>query len=227
MRTLHSSISKKAIMAVSGLLLLGFVLGHLLGNLTLFLGPEAINAYAVKLRSLGPGLWVVRFILLSILSAHIITAILITRENRAARPVAYAKFKPMETTYAARTMMLSGIIIFAYVVYHLMHFTFRVTNPDISHMTDSHGYHDVYSMVVLSFQQLPISAVYIAAMAILCMHLSHGISSMFQSLGFNDDRFLPMTKKISYTVSILIFIGYTSIPVSCLLGLVKPLGGGH
>lgn len=223
-QSLRSSIGKKAVMAISGLLFLGFVIGHLLGNLTIFMGPEAINHYAQKLRSLGPGLWIIRAGLLGIIAAHIVSSILLTIENRKARPIAYVRKKTLGTTFAARTMMLSGLLLLAFIVFHLMHYTFRITHPEISHLTDAQGLHDVYAMVVLSFQQLQISAVYLVAMFLLALHLSHGISSVPQTLGLNDDRLIPVYKSIGYAVSALIFIGYSMIPVAVLLGWVQTTG---
>jgi succinate dehydrogenase / fumarate reductase cytochrome b subunit len=223
-QSLRSSIGKKAVMAISGLLFLGFVLGHLLGNLLIFMGPEGLNAYAKKLRSLGPGLWIIRAGLLGVVAAHIVSSVLLTIENRKARPIAYVRKKTLGTTLAARTMMLSGLLLLAFIVFHLMHFTFRITHPEISYLTDAQGHHDVYSMVVLSFQQLQISAVYLVAMFLLALHLSHGISSVPQTLGLNNDKLIPVYKGIGYVISALIFMGYSSIPVAILMGWVKTTG---
>ena len=218
---LRSSIGKKAVMAVTGLMLLGFVVGHLLGNLSIFLGPNGINEYAVHLKSLGPLLWVARIILLAAVGLHIVSAIALVQENRKARPVPYAKQTPIQTTYAARTMVISGFIILAFIIYHLLHFTFRVTHPDISALHDSHGRHDVYTMVVRSFQQPLVAGFYILAQLLLASHLSHGISSLFQSLGLRDERFVKCLKKAGCAIALLIFTGYCSIPVCSLLGILK------
>lgn len=221
----RSSVGKKAVMAVTGLLLLGFVIGHLAGNLLIFAGPDAFNAYAYKLKSLGPLLWVARISLLVIVLAHIVSSVMLTLENREARPVGYFRTTHVESTYASRTMMISGILIFAYIVYHLLHFTVRITNPDISYLITDSGHHDVYSMVVLSFSQWPISGVYLIAMFLLCSHLSHGISSAFQSLGLNDERTIPVSKWIGLVIAAAIFIGYVSIPLAVLLDYVTVPGG--
>ncbi len=223
-QSIRSSLGKKAVMAISGLLFLGFVIGHLLGNLTIFMGPLAINHYAQKLRNLGPGLWIVRAGLLGVVVAHIVSSVLLILENRKARPIAYVRKKTLGTTLAARTMMLSGLLLLAFIVFHLMHYTFRITHPEVSHLIDAEGHHDVYSMVVLSFQQLQISAVYLVAMLLLAMHLSHGISSVPQTLGLNNDRLIPVYKGIGYVVSVLIFIGYSIIPVAVVLGWVQTTG---
>lgn len=223
---LNSSVGKKIIMAGSGLALVGFVVAHLLGNLQIFIGPDALNGYAKKLMGLGPLLWVMRGGLLAIVTAHIVTAIMLTRENRAARPVAYAYAKNIQTTYAARTMPMSGLIILAFIIYHLLHFTFKVTNPDISHAHDHLGRHDVYSMVVLSFQNIFIVLAYVIAQVLLCMHLSHGLASMVQTLGLANECIRKKLELGARATAVLIFAGYISIPVACFLGLVKVAAGG-
>lgn len=208
-------------MAVTGLILLGFVVGHLAGNLLVFAGPDALNAYAKKLRDWAPLLWVVRSLLLASVVLHVWVSLLLTIENRAARPIDYEVKKTIRTSVAARTMMISGLVILAFAIYHLLHFTFRVTNPEVSHLTDSVGRHDVYSMVVLSFQNVYISAAYCISMAFLCLHLAHGASSWLQTLGWNDERLEPIFLRVGQAVSFLIWIGYVSIPLSILCGLVK------
>ncbi len=221
---LRSSIGKKAVMGLTGLLLVGFVILHLSGNLLIYLGPEALNAYAKKLRDLGPLLWLVRLVLLTAVVVHIWLSIVLTRENRAARPIGYAMQRSARTTYAARTMMLSGLLLFAFIVYHLLHFTFRVTHPQLLHLTDALGRDDVYAMVVLSFQDPVLVAGYVIAMALLCMHLSHGIASFVQSLGLNDERFLPVLERISRLTAAALFVGYSSIPLAVWLGIVAMRG---
>ncbi len=219
-----TSITKKAVMAVTGLLLLGFVIAHLLGNLCVFGGPDLLNSYAYHLEGLGPLLWAARLGLLILVLLHITTAVQLVLENRKARPVPYQRYKPVETTYAARTMAASGVIVLAFIVYHLLHFTFRVTHPDISHGLDPHGHRDVYRMVVLSFGDPRVAGGYVFAMALLCLHLSHGFKSLFQSMGWNSIRLEPKLAGISRLLALLIFIGYSSIPLAVLLGFVKPAG---
>ena len=220
-----TSISKKAVMAVTGLLLILFVIGHLLGNLCIFGGPDLLNSYAYHLESLGPLLWAVRVTLLLIVSLHILTAVQLTLENRKARPVPYQHLKPIVTTYAARTMALSGFIVLFYLIFHLLHFTFRVTHPSISHGIDAQGHRDVYSLMVLSFRDPLLSLFYVFAMALLSMHLSHGFKSLFQSLGLNNEKLNHKLERLSVIIAVLIFAGYSSIPLAVLFGLVKPAGG--
>ena len=221
LRLLQSSVGKKFVMAVTGLLLLGFVIGHLAGNLLIYRGPDAINAYALKLRHLGPLLWIVRAGLLATVTVHVWLAILLTRENRAARPIPYAVSRSAETTVAARTMMVSGLLLTAFIVYHLLHFTFRVTHPAISHHVDVLGRHDVFTMVVFSFQDPLLVVFYIVAMGLLCAHLHHGVASWMQSLGLNNERLLPVIDRLGRLTAWLIFLGYSSIPLAILTGFIK------
>lgn len=208
-------------MAVTGIILIGFVTGHLIGNLLIFLGPDWINNYSAHLVGLGPLLWLIRVFLLAMVGLHIISAIQLTIENRKARPKNYQFRKTIQTTYAARTMAFSGLIVLAFIIYHLLQFTFRVTDPAVAHLTDALGRHDVYSMVVRSFQNIYVSAAYIVALALLCFHLNHGIGSLFQSLGLNNERTLKGLSWGGKIYSFLLFIGYASIPATVLLGLVK------
>lgn len=220
---LRSSIGKKAIMGATGLILLGFVAMHLTGNLLIFAGPDALNAYAAKLRHLGPLLWVARGGLLLAVGVHIWLGIVLARENRAARPVGYAVSRSARTSAPAKTMAISGLLIAAFIVYHLLHFTFRVTHPALSHLSDAQGRHDVFSLVVGSFQDPRLVAAYVAAMGLLCAHLSHGAASWLQSLGLNNDRLLPVVEPIGRAAAWLIFLGYSAIPLAIFFGLIKPL----
>lgn len=216
-------------MAATGLMLVGFVIMHLLGNLQIFLGPAALNAYAVKLRHLGPLLWVARGVLLIALLIHVRTSTLLSVENRRARnsPAGgrgggrYAVFQPGVTGLAARSMLLTGVLLFSYVVYHLLHFTFHIAHPELSRAVDALGRHDVYRMVVMSFRDPRISGAYIAAMAALCLHLAHGFGSAFQTLGLTDERTIPVAAAASRLLAGLIFLGYASIPAAVLFGWIK------
>ncbi len=218
---LRSSVGRKAVVAVTGLALSGFILGHLAGNLLIFLGPDALNAYAKKLKDAGVWLWAARAVLLGCLAAHIVTSISLARENRAARPVGYATKDHAEATWAGRTMMLSGIALTAFLLFHLLHFTFRITHPAISHLTDALGRHDVYTMVVMSFQQPLLSAAYVLAMALICAHLSHGLGSWVQSLGLATARTIPLAALAGRLLALAIFLGYAAIPVGVLLRWVR------
>ena len=209
----QSLVGKKVVMAVTGAILFVFLIGHLLGNLQIFLGPKQLNAYANFLKSTGELLWMVRAVLLAALLFHILSAWQITLANWRARPVSYVLRKDVETGYAARTMIYSGPLIFLYVIYHLLMFTFLTTGPGYS-------YTDVYRNVVLAFQVPLISGVYVAAMLCLGMHLFHGLWSMLQSLGINHPKWNRLRQVLARGVAVVIAAGYISIPVAILAGVV-------
>ena len=221
MNFLTTSTGKKYLMALSGLVLVFFVIGHLLGNLQVFLGPEAINRYAVFLRSTGELLWAARIGLLAMVVIHIWTAVSLTLENRAARPIPYTYKRYVKASYASRTMAISGFILLAFIVYHLMHYTFMVVHPEYQNLRDPLGRHDVYSMIVLGFTQPAIALWYVIGVFLLGMHLSHGVSSMFQSLGLNNDALRARLSRAGQVLGWLIFIGYASMPIAVQLGILK------
>ena len=223
---LSSSVGKKYVMAVTGLVLFGFVIGHMLGNLQIFLGRDALNEYAHFLQEATELLWLARIVLLVSFVTHIVTAVLLAKDNRAARPVRYRHENTVQASYSSRTMMMSGLIVLAFVVYHLLHFTYAAVHPQYFYILDPEGRHDVYSMVVLSFRDFPIAAAYILAMLPLCMHISHGFQSLFQSLGLNHPRYTPALRRASQFIGLLVLAGNTSIPVACLLGWL-PVPGAH
>jgi len=201
-------------MAVSGVILFLFVLGHLVGNLQIYEGPEKLNNYAHFLRSMPALLWGVRITLIVMVLLHIWSSIQLAVLKFNARPTGYIKKKATRPSYAARTMYWSGPIILAFVIYHLLDFTFGTVNP---HFQEG----NVYANVIASFKLAPVSAFYIIAMLLLCMHLYHGLWSMFQSLGFSHPRYTPVLKRSAAVVAILIAAGNISIPVSVLAGLVR------
>ncbi|MBX7059444.1 MAG: succinate dehydrogenase cytochrome b subunit [Leptospirales bacterium] len=216
-----SSIGKKAVMAITGGGLVLFLTGHLAGNLLVFAGPDAINEYGHKLRSLPALLWTVRLGLLAFFLSHVMLGISLTLANRRARGSSYAYNNTVQASIASRTMIYSGLVILFYVIYHLLHFTMGVAHSEYSGAHDQMGRADIYRMVVLSFQQWPIAACYVVAMFFLALHLSHGIPSLFQSLGWNSPRFDRIYKRVGLILSIVYFVGYTSIPASVWLGIVK------
>ena len=211
------------IVAVTGLVLIVFVIGHLLGNLQIFLGPDWVNSYAEHLRALGPLLWAIRIFLLLAVFLHIFYTISLAIENRRARPVHYKRKDYVKATVASRYMVMSGLIVLAFILYHLAHFTVRVTDPRFLLLkADPLNRYDVYSMMVYGFQNIFVSAFYVLGMFLLALHLSHGTSSFFQSLGLNDERLTPRLATTGRILAWLIFVGYTSIPIAVLLHLVKP-----
>jgi succinate dehydrogenase / fumarate reductase cytochrome b subunit len=216
-------VGKKFVVAITGIILLLFVIGHLLGNLQIFLGPDWINSYAQHLRDLGIFLWVIRGFLIFSVVLHIYFTILLAIENRRARPQHYVERDYVKATIASRWMVLSGLMILAFLIYHLAHFTVRVTDPRFALLkADPLNRYDVYSMMVYGFQNYYVSGFYILGMWLLALHLSHGSSSLFQSLGLNNQTLEPRLSRGGRILAWLIFIGYTSIPVAVLLGLVKP-----
>lgn len=213
-------------MAVSGLALFLFVIGHLLGNLQIFLGPDAINRYGHFLLTTPEILWPARAGLLLLAGLHIWSAIKVSAENKAARPVAYAETRLVAASYASRTMLMSGLIVTAFIIYHLLHFTaqtqaLNLTGRDFTVFQDAQGRHDVFTMMVTGFQQPFVSGFYIFAMALLCLHLSHGIGAMFQSLGLKNKVWGPVIDRCGSVAAWLIFLGYISIPLAVLLGYGK------
>lgn len=224
---LGSSIGRKYIMATTGFLLFGFLIGHMSGNLLMFLGQDAINAYAVGLKSLlsGAGIWIARGGLLVLFIVHLGCAISLTIENRRARPVGYKYNATVDASKASRTMIYTGLIILAFLIYHILHFTVGVTHPDHFNVKDYLGRHDVYTMVILSFSELPVTASYIIAMVVLMLHLNHGLESMLQSLGIYSPENAPLAKKIAVTISVLLFLGQISVPVAIQFGLIQLPGG--
>ena len=213
-------------MAVTGFLLFLFVIAHLAGNLQIFLGPEAINRYGHFLQSNPELLWPARIILLLMLVLHIWTAVNLSLENKAARPIGYGEYNPVASSYASRTMLMSGIIISVFVVYHILHFTVQAqyvnfTGQNFVDFTDPAKRHDIFKMMVVGFGNPWVSGFYIVGMALLCLHLSHGVSSMFQSLGWKNQVYGPCLDKLARVVAVLIFVGYSSIPVAILLGYGK------
>ena len=219
----RSSIGKKIIVAITGVVLILFVIGHLLGNLQIFLGPDWINSYAQHLQDLGPFLWIIRaFLLLNVL-LHIVYTISLVIENRRARPSQYKKKENVKASFASRYMAMSGLVVLAFILYHLAHFTVRVVDPRFQQLKpDELNRYDVYSMMVFGFQNIYVSAFYVLAMFLLALHLSHGSSSFFQTLGLNDKKLASRLVTGGRIFAWLIFIGYISIPMSVLLHLVEP-----
>ncbi len=211
------------IVAVTGVILILFVIGHLLGNLQIFLGPEWINAYSQHLRDLGPLLWLIRVFLLTTVILHIYFTILLAIENRRAHPEPYIDRHYVKASWASRHMVVSGLVVLAFIIFHLLHFTGRKFNPQFPLLKlDPLNRYDVYSMMVYGFQNVYVSSFYIVGLFLLTLHLTHGSSSFFQSLGLNNQRLTPRLAIGGRILAWLLFIGYTSIPIAVLLGFIKP-----
>jgi len=225
-RVWNSSLGKKYIMAITGCALFVFVIGHLIGNLQIFLGPDVLNHYGHFLQTNWEIKWPARIALLAMVILHIVSATRLTAENRAARGPGYAAYKPVGSSYASRTMMMSGLIIAAFVIYHLLHYTVTLpqvnfTGQDFGAFRDPQGRHDIYKMMVVGFSNGWVSLFYIIAMALLCLHLSHGASSMFQSMGWKKGYYQPLLDNGARLIAILIFAGYALIPIAVMLGYGK------
>lgn len=237
-------------MALTGLVLVLFVLGHMLGNLQIFLGADVINAYAYKLHHVLPtaALWGIRLFLLACIGVHIWAAITLTLDNKKARPQSYADDKMVQASYASRTMRMSGIILFAFIIFHIAHFTARnvpgmayeepgVLEPTMVPLV-KHGEavlkngHEVMTfnvndMMIAGFQVWWVSLFYIVATGLLCLHLAHGVSSMFQSVGLRNKLWRKRLDKIALIYGLVVFLGFAVIPAAVMGGMLKmdPSGG--
>jgi succinate dehydrogenase / fumarate reductase, cytochrome b subunit len=222
-RLLSSTIGLKFAMALSGMLLVGFVIAHLIGNLQIFLGPEPLNRYAEFLKSIPELLWIARAVLLAALVVHVLSALKLKFTNMSARPEGYAYTDTVQASLASRTMLLTGVIILIYIFGHLAHFTLGLILPEFFKLAKEQ--HDVYAMVVRGFQNRAVSAAYIAAMIAAGFHLNHGIASMFQTLGLNHPQYTPIINRVGPALGVLIALGYISIPVAALTGLISTSAG--
>jgi succinate dehydrogenase / fumarate reductase cytochrome b subunit len=233
--TPRSSLGSKFLMALTGLGLTIFVIAHMLGNFQVFTGRDALNSYAAALKHMPGLLWTARIGLLMIFVLHIVYGVKLWLANRAARPVMYHFKKYREASLASRTMLWTGIVTLAFVAFHLAHYTFgivekaEVRDPsgnvvyqaylDLKDPQDPKR-QDVYAMTVYGFRHPLISTLYIAAMALLAFHLSHGFQSLFQSLGLNHPRWMPLLKGASLVVALIVFVGNSSMPLAVLFRLV-------
>ena len=221
LRLFTSSLGKKFLMAITGAGLFLFVIGHLLGNLQVFLGPEAINRYGHFLQTTPEILWPARIGLLAFVGIHIWTSISLTLENRAARAARYEVKEVVDATLASRTMIWSGLIIVAFVAFHLAHYTLMVVHPEFRDLRDANGWHDIYRMMVIGFSNYWVSGFYVLSIGLLCIHLSHGGSAMFQSLGLKNAAYEAVIDRLAKVAAVVIFLGYISIPLAILMGGVK------
>lgn len=221
-RFYEAPIGKKAVMAATGLILFAYVVAHLLGNLQVFSSnPDQINKYAAFLHNPANAvpLWVARAVLLACVGLHILAAIQLWLQNRAARPVGYYKKADVPTSYAARTMIWSGVIIAAFVTFHILHLTVGAI-PGLPVRDIAPNEPNVRANLIYGFQNPWVSGFYILAIVLLCTHLYHGIWSMFQSVGINHPKYTPGLKRAAAIIAILLAAGYISIPVSVMAGVL-------
>lgn len=215
---LRSSIGAKHAMAVSGLLLFLFALVHMLGHLQMFGGQDMYNTYAHFLQNLWEVKWPIRAGLLGLLVLHIVLAMSVVARNRRARPVGYAKFVPVVSSAAGRTMMWTGLAVFAFLAFHILHFTVGTVQPETFHTLDPKLRYDAYSMFVHGFQQPAIFGIYGAGMLLLAMHLGHGAASWLQSLGLRHPKY--PADRLGGPFAVLLFVGYMLPPTAVLLGVI-------
>ena len=213
---ISTTVGKKVVMAVTGLILFGFVIVHMLGNLQVYMGAEAINAYGVTLHTLlhGAGIWLFRVVLLGAVLLHIWAMAGLTLANRRAREVGYREWRARESTYASRTMRWSGVFLLAFIIFHLLHFTSGDFHPDFIPG-------DVYHNVITGFHVVPVAILYILATLVLGLHLFHGAWSMLQTLGLNHPRYNRLRNVVCVGLAALVVIGNLSFPVAVLTGLLR------
>ncbi len=213
---LRSTIGRKVAMAGTGAILVGFVLAHMIGNLQVFLGPEALDDYGVFLRQVlhGAGIWIARATLLVAAVVHVWAAWSLTRESRRARPVGYKRLEPDESTLASRTMRWGGVTLLLFIVYHLLHFTFGTVHPAFVEGA-------VYHNVITGLASVPVSAFYILANVALGMHLYHGVWSSCRTLGVSHPRHTRLAKAAGAALALVVTAGNISIPLAVLAGIVR------
>jgi succinate dehydrogenase / fumarate reductase cytochrome b subunit len=209
----ETSLGKKIVMALTGIILFIYVVGHMLGNLQIYLGPEQINSYAEFLHSKPTMLWIARTVLLAAVLVHFVAAVQLWLRNRSSRPVRYRFFNPPAVDYAARTMVWTGPIIALFVIYHVLHFTTGTVHPGFEELKPFHN-------VVVGFSNPWVAAFYVLANLLLAVHLYHGVWSLFQSLGWDHPRFGPWRRSFAVAVAAIIGAGNVSIPLAVLTGVV-------
>ena len=220
MQILKSIVGRKILMAISGQGMVLFAIVHMLGNSSIFAGPNGINAYAEHLHSLGPLVWIFRLVMLTFLVVHVFYGVQLTLENQAANPDNYAVKNKLKANFFSETMIWTGLVILAFLVYHLLQFTIRVT-PDVVLGIDAAGRFDVFTMMVTSFRHGLIAVIYVFAMFALFSHLFHGVQSFFQTMGWNTDRTQGGINKLGKTVAFVLLAGYVAIPVSIIAGILN------
>ena len=210
----QKSLLKKLLMAVTGLVMLLFVIAHTLGNASLFFGAGYINSYAEHIHSMGWLIWLERAVMILVALTHVFLGIMLSIENYTSRSSGYAVRRYLRSTFSARTMIYTGGIILVFVIYHLLHFTLNTFNPEFAEVLDAKGRHDVHYMIQSSFESLIYTVPYVLALLALLLHLWHGISSFLQTLGLNKDTVLSLVETGGRSLAFLIFLGMISIPLS-------------
>jgi succinate dehydrogenase / fumarate reductase, cytochrome b subunit len=208
-----TTVGKKILMAVTGIILVLYVLAHMLGNLQIYISAERIDAYARFLHSMPPVLWFARAVLLFCVLVHIVAAVQLWLRNRASRPVKYRVFRPPEVDLAARTMVWSGPILLLFIVYHLLHLTTGDAHPDYVELAPFHN-------VVIGFAVWWAAAIYIVANLLLAFHLYHGVWSLFQTLGWDHPKWGPCRRYLAAAIAVVVGTANISIPLAVLAGIL-------
>jgi succinate dehydrogenase / fumarate reductase cytochrome b subunit len=222
----QSQVGKKVVMAVTGLIGVGFVIGHMVGNLQMFQGRQKINDYAHFLHvTMGGALWIVRVVLLACVVLHVVAAVQLTRRKQAARAQAYAKWEPQISTFASRSIRWGGLFLLLWLIFHILHFTVRAIFPGYSDV-------DVFANVISGFSHLWVVLLYVLAMVFLGLHLYHGVWSSLRTLGVNRASPRPTARTVATVLAAVLWLGFTAVPVAVYAGLIRPapatasLGGG-
>ena len=214
---LQTTVGKKALMAVTGVIWFGYLIAHMSGNLLIFAGPEPINDYSRFLHENVGLLWAARVVLIAALLGHIVASTQLTMQNLSARPIPYSRRDDVATNYAARTMIWSGPILLFFILYHVAHLTLGAL--------PGHPYdpHHVYNNLVYGFRIPWVSALYVLSMAAVALHLYHGVWSFFQSLGLSHPRYNPLRRQLATAITLLVVVGFLSVPVAVLSGYLEPV----
>jgi succinate dehydrogenase / fumarate reductase, cytochrome b subunit len=215
LRFYRAAPGKKIVMGVTGLIGIGFVIGHMAGNLLAFRGPEAINAYSHFLKSTGELLWIVRLVLIAAVVLHVIAAYQLTMQNRAARPIGYVKRVPQVSTWAARTLRWGGVILLIFIPLHILHFTTGTIEP-----AGAFSETDVYGNIVSSFRIWWVTLFYVVGMIALGLHLYHGAWSSVRSIGLAQPKKDPQHRTVALAVAVIVWLGFTAVPVAVFAGLI-------
>lgn len=210
-RFYRSTIGKKLVMALTGLILVGFVIAHMTGNLLVFSGAEAINGYAAKLRTIPAALWGLRAVLLVAVILHVVSATQLTQQMRRARPVGYHSRDPQVSTWGARTIRIGGFLLLAFIIYHVLHFTTGDAHPSFVHG-------DVYGNLTRAFSSPLIATIYLVAMLALALHLYHGVASVVQTLGVTHAALSPRRKALAALLALVVSIGFALVPLAIITG---------
>jgi succinate dehydrogenase / fumarate reductase cytochrome b subunit len=210
----RSTLGRKVVMAVTGAVLVLFVVGHVSGNLLMFRGPDAMNSYAAFLKGSAAVLWAIRLVLLASVILHIHAAWSLTRQNRAARPSKYAHLERQSATFSAVSLRVGGIVLLVFVVFHLMHFTTGTVHPQFDA-------HDVYGNVIIGFAVPAVVVFYLLAMVALALHLHHGVWSLFQTLGWNHPHVNPLRRRLATLLAILVPVAFSAIVLAVAFGWIS------